>query len=144
MGHSLESLVIRHTHRLPLPAGPAGPAGDGGVAARQFDAALMSVGFKLSADLLERLSELSDGAVVDIAVRTLRTVREMAGDHVQHNVYFIDFPANVPDTFAFWMRCIVEALAEDASRERTISQLRSGVVDLLTLPSYGNYRHTYT
>ncbi|KOG38094.1 TerD family protein [Streptomyces decoyicus] len=140
MGHSLESLVIRHTHRLPF---PAGPAGDGGVAARQFDGALMPVGFKLSADLLERLSGLSDETVVDIAVRTLRTVREMTGDHVQHNVYFIDFPANVPDTFAFWMQCIVEALAEDASRERTVSQLRSGVVDLLTLPSYGNYRHTY-
>ncbi|MFC9229643.1 hypothetical protein ACFTZI_11870 [Streptomyces decoyicus] len=140
MGQSLESLVIRHTHRIPF---PAGPAGDGGVAARQFDAALMSVGFKLSAGLLERLSGLSGGAVVDIAVRTLRTVREMTGDHVQHNTYFIDFPANVPDTFAFWMQCIVEALAEDASRERTVSQLRSGVVDLLTLPSYGNYRHTY-
>ena len=103
----------------------------------------MSVGCKLSADLLERLSGLSDGVVVDIAVRTLRTVREMTGDHVQHNVYFIDFPANVPDTFAFWMQCIVEALTEDASRARTVAQLRSGVVDLLTLPSYGNYRHTY-
>ncbi|WP_326622660.1 hypothetical protein OG863_36840 [Streptomyces decoyicus] len=143
MGHSLESLVIRHTHRLPFPAGLAGADGDGGVAARQFDAALMSVGCKLSADLLERLSGLSDGVVVDIAVRTLRTVREMTGDHVQHNVYFIDFPANVPDTFAFWMQCIVEALTEDTSRARTVSQLRSGVVDLLTLPSYGNYRHTY-
>ncbi|MFI0786099.1 hypothetical protein ACH4Q6_10925 [Streptomyces lydicus] len=140
MGHSLESMVIRHTYRLPF---PTGPVGDGGVAARQFDAALMSVGFKLSADLLERLSGLSEGAVVDTAVRTLRTVREIVGDHVQHNVYFLDFPANVPDTFAFWTQCIIEALADDASREGTLQQLSSGVVDLLTLPSYGNYRHSY-
>jgi hypothetical protein len=81
--------------------------------------------------------------VVDTAVRTLDTVREMAGDHVQHNVYFADFPANVPDMFDFWMQCIAEALADDASRESTRAQLRTGVVDLLTLPSYGNYQHTY-
>ena len=140
MSHPLEPLVIRHTHRLPL---PTGPAGQGDVAARQFDAVLMSVGFKLSADLLEQLSGLSEGTVVDTAVRTLRTVREMAGDHVRHNVYFIDFPANVPDTFDFWTQCIVEALADDSARASTIAQLESGVLNLLTLPSYGNYRHTY-
>ncbi|MFI1400973.1 hypothetical protein [Streptomyces sp. NPDC020681] len=140
MVHPLEPLVIRHTRRLPA---PSGPAGQGGVAARQFDAALMSVGFKLSAELLEHLSGLSEETVVDTAARTLKTVRQMVGDHVQHNAYFIDFPANVPDTFDFWMRCITEALADDASRDGTLAQLQSGVVDLLTLPSYGNYRHTY-
>ncbi|MFD3502887.1 hypothetical protein ACFWWT_37310 [Streptomyces sp. NPDC058676] len=140
MVESLEPLVVRHTHRLPSPAGPAGA---GEVAARQFDAALMSVGFKLSAQLLERLSGLSEGTVVDTAVRTLRTVREMVGDHVQHNVYFVDFPANVPDTFDFWMRCIAEALDDSTARAGVLQQLRRGVVDLLTLPSYGRYQHTY-
>ncbi|WP_217238297.1 hypothetical protein [Streptomyces sp. AC555_RSS877] len=140
MVESLEPLVVRHTHRLPSPAGPAG-AGD--VAARQFDAALMSVGFKLSAPLLERLSGLSEGTVVDTAVRTLRTVREMTGDHVGHNVYFVDFPANVPDTFDFWMQCITEALDDSTARAGVLAQLRRGVVDLLTLPSYGRYQHTY-
>ncbi|MER5215600.1 TerD family protein [Streptomyces sp. NPDC002838] len=140
MVHPLEPLVIRHTHRLPS---PAGPAGEGAVAARQFDAALMSVGFKLSAELLRHLSGLSEGTVVDTAARTLRTVREMAGDHVGHNVYFVDFPANVPDTFDFWMRCIAEALDDSRTRAGTLDQLRSGVVNLLTLPSYGRYRHTY-
>ena len=103
----------------------------------------MSVGFKLSAALLERLSGLSEETVVDTAARTLDTVREMVGDHVQHNAYFIDFPANVPDTFDFWTRCIAEALADDASRDGTLAQLRTGTVDLLTLPSYGRYQHTY-
>lgn len=140
MVHRLERLVIRHTLRLPS---PAGPAGEGDVAARQFDAALMSVGFKLSADALRTLSGLSEGTVVDTAVRTLATVRELAGDHVRHNVYFIDFPANVPDTFEFWMRCVTEALEDTKARPGIIAQLRTGVINLLTLPSYGSYRHTY-
>ncbi|MBO1329927.1 hypothetical protein [Streptomyces sp. VRA16 Mangrove soil] len=141
MVHRLEHLVVRHALRLPA---PEGPAGDGGVAARQFDATLMSVGFKLSAPLLERLSGLAEAAVLDIAVRTLAVVRELVGDHVRHNTYFIDFPANVPDTLDFWMRCIREALADDATRADTLEQLSSGVMNLLTLPSYGRYRHTYT
>lgn len=140
MVHRLEPLVVRHTHRLPS---PTGPVGEGAVAARQFDAALMSVGFKLSAELLAHLSGLSEGAVVDTAARTLPTVREMVGDHVRHNVYFVDFPANVPDTYDFWMRCIAEALADDATRQSVLEQLSNGAVNLLTLPSYGRYQHTY-
>ncbi|MFE3032768.1 hypothetical protein ACFXKY_14120 [Streptomyces canus] len=140
MVHRLDSLVIRHALRLPA---PAGPAGEGDVVARQFDAALMSVGFKLSADALRALSGLSGSTVVDTAVRTLATVREMAGDHVQHNVYFKDFPANVPDTFEFWMRCVREALEDGKAGSGVLAQLRNGVVNLLTLPSYGTYRHTY-
>ncbi|MFF4029843.1 hypothetical protein ACFYZ2_08720 [Streptomyces sviceus] len=140
MVHRLDSLVVRHALRLPA---PAGPAGEGDVAARQFDAALMSVGFKLSADALRTLSALSGSTVVDTAVRTLATVREMAGDHVRHNVYFKDFPANVPDTFEFWTRCVREALEDGRARPGVLAQLRNGVVNLLTLPSYGTYRHTY-
>ncbi|MGF0173475.1 TerD family protein [Streptomyces sp. Marseille-Q5077] len=141
MVHRLEPLVIRHVHRLPS---PAGPAGEGAVAARQFDAALMSVGFKLSAELLARLSGLSAGTVVDTAVRTLGTVREMVGAHVRHNVYFVDFPANAPDTYDFWMRCVAEALADDDARASVLEQLSERLVNLLTLPSYGRYQHTYT
>lgn len=140
MAHSLESLVIRHTHRL---SSPKGSAGDGATAARQFDAALTSVGFKLSAELLERLSGLSEAAVVHTAKRTLRTVSEMVGDHVRHNSYFIDFPANVPDTEEFWMRCVTKALGDDKSRENVLTQLAHGVLDLLSLPTYGRYQHTY-
>ncbi|MHB9863345.1 TerD family protein [Streptomyces sp. YIM S03343] len=140
MSNRLEPLIVRHTRRVPA---PSGPSGQGDVAARQFDAALMSVGFKLSAELLARLSGLSEGTVVDTAVRTLRTVREMAGDHVRHNVYFVDFPANVPATFDFWTSCLAEALADASSRDTVLAGLRAGVLDLLTLPSYGTYQHTY-
>ncbi|MGW0843923.1 TerD family protein [Streptomyces sp. NPDC002787] len=140
MAQSLESLVIRHTHRLPA---PRGAAGEGATAARQFDTALMSVGFKLSTDLLARLSGLSAAAVVHTATRTLRTVREMVGDHVRHNPYFIAFPANVPETEEFWMRCVAQALSDDTTRAATIAQVVRGVVNLLTLPTYGKYQHTY-
>ncbi|MFF5920894.1 hypothetical protein ACFY8C_21510 [Streptomyces flavochromogenes] len=140
MVHALEHLVVRHTRRLPS---PAGPAGDGAVAARRFDAALMTAGFKLSGDLVERLSGLAGPTVVETAVRTLATVRELVGDHVRHNVYFVDFPDNVPDTLDFWRACVAEALADDGTRARTVEQLSAGVLDLLTLPSYGRYRHTY-
>ncbi|MDW8808165.1 hypothetical protein P1P68_26105 [Streptomyces scabiei] len=140
MTQSLASLVIRHTHRLPA---PEGSAGDGAAAARQFDAALMGVGFKLSAELLERLSGLSGAAVLHTARRTLRIVREMVGDHVRHNSYFIDFPANVPDTEEFWARCVAQALGDETSRENVLTQLANGVLDLLSLPTYGRYQHTY-
>jgi stress response protein SCP2 len=136
----LEPLVIRHTFRVPL---PTGPVGEGAIAARQFDAALLSVGFKLSADLLERLSGLSEETVVRIAESTLRTVRELVGDHVQHNAYFIDFPANVPDTEDFWMACVADALGDEKTRADTLDQLATGMVNLLSLPAYGRYQHTY-
>ncbi|MFF3837547.1 hypothetical protein [Streptomyces sp. NPDC001930] len=140
MVHALEHLVVRHTRRLSL---PTGPAGDGSAAARRFDAALMTAGFTLSAELHTRLSGLAEQVVVETAVHTLATVREIVGDHVRHNVYFVDFPANVPDTLDFWMACVAEALADADTRARTLDQLSAGVLDLLTLPSYGRYRHTY-
>lgn len=140
MSQLLEPLVVRHTLRVPA---PSGPAGDGGAAARQFDTALMSVGFKLSTDLLEHLSGLSGATVVDAATRTLDTVRRMVGDHVRHNVYFVDFPANVPDTYDFWSQCVLQALTDDSTREGTLAQLFEGVVNLLTLPTYGKYQHAY-
>ncbi|MEV6247627.1 hypothetical protein AB0M38_15690 [Streptomyces sp. NPDC051742] len=140
MVHALEHLVVRHTRRLPS---PTGPAGEGSAAARRFDAALMTAGFKLSAELIERLSGLTEATVVETAVRTLATVRELVGDHVRHNVYFVDFPANVPDTLDFWTACLAEALDDGDRRAGTVDQLRAGVLDLLTLPSYGRYQHTY-
>ncbi|MER5207782.1 hypothetical protein [Streptomyces sp. NPDC002825] len=144
MLHALERLIVRHTLRLPVPAATAGAgAGAGDVAARRFDAALMSVGFKLSAGALEALSPLPEETVLAVAGRTLDTVREIVGDHVRHNVYFVDFPDNVPDTFDFWTRCVSEALDDDTVRPGVLQRLRAGVLDLLTLPSYGVYRHTY-
>ncbi|WP_330237673.1 hypothetical protein [Streptomyces sp. NBC_00525] len=140
MSHPLDAMVVRHTHRLPA---PTGPAGQGEVAARQFDTALMSVGFKLSGGALEHLSALSARTVAETARHTLDVVREMVGDHVRHNSYFIDFPANVPNTIDFWWQCIADALLDETTRPGTLKQLSEGAVNLLTLPTYGRYQHTY-
>ncbi|WP_371602185.1 hypothetical protein OG345_04335 [Streptomyces sp. NBC_01220] len=140
MTHRLESLVIRHTHRLPL---PKGVAGEGSTAARSLDAALTSVGFKLSAELLQGLSRLPEATVLHTAEQTLHAVSEMVGDHVRHNAYFIDFPANVPGTEEFWTSCVTKALGDERTRENVLTQLAHGVLDLLSLPTYGRYQHTY-
>ncbi|AUG81503.1 hypothetical protein CFP65_6876 [Kitasatospora sp. MMS16-BH015] len=143
MVHALERLVVRHTHRLPVPPAPAGSSRQGAFAARQLDTALLSVGFKLSGPLLAHLSGLPEQTVTELGARTLATVRELLGDHVRHNAYFVDFPLHVPSTFDFWTSCIAEALADPAARESVLAQLSTGVVDLLTLPSYGTYQHGY-
>ncbi|MFD0899619.1 TerD family protein [Actinomadura sediminis] len=133
---TLERLVVRHAHRVPVPDGPAGA---GGGAARRFDVALMSAGFKLSGGLLTALSGLTEDAVSGLAARVLPVVREMAGDHVRHNVYFREFPHGVPDTLAFWVSCLLDALADpDADVE-----IVNGSLNLLSLPKYGKYLHTY-
>ncbi|MGI5207561.1 hypothetical protein ACQEU6_39035 [Spirillospora sp. CA-108201] len=136
----LEALVVRHTHRIPA---PSGPSGDGAAVARQFDAALMSVGFKLSGDVLRALSGLPGRTVRKVAVRTLATVREMAGDHVQHNVYFRAFPHNVPDTLDFWLGLLHETLQDAKLAPAAREAQRGGVLDLLTLKGYGRYQHTF-
>ncbi|MEU8119146.1 hypothetical protein AB0C21_10610 [Spirillospora sp. NPDC049024] len=136
----LEALVVRNTHRIPA---PSGPSGEGAAVARQFDAALMSAGFKLSGDVLRALSGLSEQTVRSLAVRTLATVRDMAGDHVRHNSYFRDFPRNVPDTLDFWLGLLHETMQDADLAPAARESLRGGVLDLLTLKGYGRYQHTY-
>jgi hypothetical protein len=133
-------VIVGKTHRVPL---PDGPRGDGSVVALQADAVLMDAGWKLSGGLLARLSALAPGAALDAAVRTLAVARREAGDHVRHNSYFIDFPANVPGTLDFWVQCITEALATPQTAGQTAMQLAAGTVNLLGLPSYGTYQHTW-
>ncbi|MEV5703528.1 hypothetical protein [Actinoallomurus sp. NPDC052274] len=142
----LETRIVQKTLRVPM---AAGPEGDGGTVARQLDAALLNVGFKASGELLDHLSRLDAGAVMDLGVRVLAAVRELVGDHVEHNVYFRDFPANVPDTVEFWVRCLREAIVRatgsgDETPDDVLRELLTGRgVDLLTLPAYSRYQHTY-
>lgn len=135
----IDELVIAKTRRVPL---PTGPHGDGSIAARQFDAVLMAAGFKASRDLLEHLSGLTEGTVIDTAVRALAVLRRQVGDHVQHNVYFRDFPKNVPDTIEFWVSCLVDALLDPVAAAG-VTSTPGGYLNLLSLPKYGRYQHTY-
>ena len=142
----LEALILAMTRRVVVTGDP----GDGAAAARQFDVVAMCAGFKCSRELLERLSQTEPGRVIDIATAALEVVREQAGDHVRHNTYFIDFPANVPDTEKFWAECLREALLDPvtAGRVEAGPVVRPGgrvgfALNLLSLPSYGRYRHSY-
>ena len=135
----LDALIIQKTLRVPA---VAGPSGDGATAARQLDAALLSVGFKASGDLLAHLSTLDSGTVIDTAVTVLAAVRRLVGDHVEHNVYFKDFPANVPDTMEFWLGLLSNALVH-ADGTPMAAPLDVAGVNLLALPGYGAYQHSY-
>ncbi|MEV0589525.1 hypothetical protein [Nonomuraea sp. NPDC050310] len=141
--HTLESLVVTRRLRVPLPpATPGaepGATGWGETAARQLDAALLSVGFKCSAPLLARLADLPGAVVVDLGIRVLDAVRGLVGDHVRHNAYFIDFPRNVPDTIEFWVGLLRESLLDPVA----VTQLPPGPLNLLSLPGYGVYPHSY-
>lgn len=142
MSETLESLVIRKTHRVPV---GYMPPGDAAAVVRQFDAVAMTAGFKLSRDLLARLAASDPASVVDLATEVLALVRREGGDHVQHNAYFKHFPEGVPDTLDFWLECLVHALASDpATESRVITGVATtGILNLLDLPKYGNYQHTY-
>ncbi|MFI0900216.1 hypothetical protein, partial [Streptomyces sp. NPDC020983] len=142
MIQELERMVVRHTLRIPAPAG-SGPSGLAVPVVRQLDAALVSAGFTLSAEARRHLAGLPEPLAAHAGARTLAAVRELVGAHVRHNTYFVDFPANVPDTVEFWWSCIAGALMDEATRPATLDQLSDGVVDLLTLPAYGRYQHTY-
>ncbi|WP_433171667.1 TerD family protein [Actinoallomurus sp. CA-150999] len=142
----LETGIIQKTLRVPM---TAGPEGDGGTVARQLDAALLSVGFKASGELLVHLSRVDAGVAMDTGVRILAAVRALVGDHVQHNVYFRDFPANVPDTVDFWLECLRDAVVrtrpadEQPDDDELRTMVATGRVDLLRLAKYGRYQHTY-
>ncbi|WP_218010892.1 hypothetical protein [Herbidospora mongoliensis] len=138
---TLESVVITRRLKVPMRAQAenAGSAA-GEAAARQLDAALLSVGFACSPALLDRLGRLPAGDVLDIGVRVLAAVRELVGDH-QHNAYFVDFPRNVPDTVEFWAGLLAVALKDPVAAGRV--EMTSSAINLLSLPGYGTYQHTY-
>lgn len=132
----LEEVIIRKTLRVPA---VAGPAGDSQAVARQLDATLLTSGFKASRQLLEHVTGLDKSHALDVAQQVVRAVEVLVGAHVQHNPYFVDFPANVPDTIRFWAKCLRHALRTTGK----IPVLGDGSVNLLDLPLYGRYQHTY-
>ncbi|TQS28449.1 hypothetical protein [Microbispora sp. KK1-11] len=135
----MDDLIIARRLRVPVDDAGDDTSGWGGVAARQLDAALLSVGFTCSPALLDRLSRLPGEQVIDLGVRVLAAVRRLVGDHVEHNAYFIDFPKNVPDTLEFWAGLLREAMLDPVAAAR----LQPGILNLLDLPRYGSYQHTY-
>lgn len=141
--HMYEKIIIQKTLRVPA---STGVAGDGAPVARQLDAALLDVGFSASRALLEHIGALAAEPAMDLAATVVSAVRELVGDHVRHNVYFIGFPDDVPDTVEFWterLRAAVLTGGGTATDEQLRDAVLSGGVDLLDLPGYGTYQHTY-
>ncbi|CAM3896458.1 TerD family protein [Kibdelosporangium persicum] len=138
-------VLISKTLRVPR---SEGPRGDGAGVARQMDAALAGVGFKASRELLEYVATLEPGAAMDLAIDVIGAVRGLVGDNVPHNAYFINFPDGVPDTVEFWVQCLRDALVPARRKwfprdADLVDVLTGGWVDLLKLPRYGRYQHTY-
>ena len=139
----LDKVIIQKTLRVP--AG-AGEAGDGTPVARQLDAALLDVGFSASRALLDHIGALAPAPAMDLAATVVSAVRELVGDHVRHNAYFIGFPHDVPDTVEFWaerLRAAVLAGGGTATDAQVRDAVAAGGVNLLDLPGYGTYQHTY-
>lgn len=142
---SLEALVIRRTLRVPDP-GPSGSGKTNPSLARLTDTALLSEGFKASRSLLDRMRLMPVEQAREWSQIILGTVQKMVGSHAQHNSYFIDFPKNIPDTQAFWMKCFLKAVRAGALADgvkvagATGSEFKG---NLLSLPDYGTYPHTY-
>ncbi|HEY3005888.1 MAG TPA: hypothetical protein VGJ44_26310 [Kribbellaceae bacterium] len=139
----LEKLIIQKTLRVPA---STGAAGDGAPVARQLDAALLDVGFSTSRALLEHVGGLAPGPALDLAATVVSAVRELVGDHVQHNAYFFGFPDDVPDTIEFWterLRAVVLTGGGTATDAQLRAAVVAGGVNLLDLPGYGTYQHTY-
>lgn len=150
------STLIKRTLRVPLVPVEgeveeflaAGEPGPGEAMARRLDSALLTVGYKLSTDLLRHLSTNTPGFVRMTGVRVLAAVQELCGNHVRHNTYFIGFPHDVPDTVEFWVsllkKSLVPAGADQVPSDDDIrAMLQTGTVNLLPLLQYGTYQHTY-
>src|SRR5450756_170016 len=142
---AVERLIFAARHRVVL---DAAPAGDGAAVARPLDAVLMCAGFKCSRQLLERLAGCEPEYLTDKAVQVIGWARELAGDHVKHNTYFIDFPRNVPDTLEFWSGLLADAVRHHAEAGQVTVDGVLGpdgvfALNLLSLPGYGRYRHTF-
>lgn len=137
----MESLLIRRKLRVPR---PEGEPGDGLAAAARLDGALLRSGFTLSEKLLRHLAGLRPEDVDAVGARILTAVAALLGDDVEHNAYFKDFPEGVPDTIDFWAECLRDALNDPARHDVILARVGTGSsLNLLDLPKYGRYQHTY-
>lgn len=130
--------LIARTLRVPVP--DDAPTGDGEPIARQLDVTLMRVGFKLDGALFLRLAACSPETVLGVAIPAVAAAKRLVGAHRRHNPYFINFPADVPDTVEFWLDCLRDAV-EDPEAEVKLTP--DGALNLLSLPRYGRYQHSY-
>lgn len=107
--------------------------------ARSLDVALMSIGFKLSKDLMVYISELSTSDALKECQFIVDSAQKLVGDHVKHNPYFKKFPKGVPDTLEFWSGLINQYYEQDGAKRSHLGL----TYNLLDLPGYGTVQHSY-
>lgn len=136
---SLLQTLIKRTHRVPKYYIQSEDSFESSqTVARQLDIALLAAGFKASQDLLEYVGTLDRSYAIELSRDTLEAVKQIKGDHIEHNTYFKDFPKNVPDTLEFWASLIELTIANGNEVEVVF-----GGVNLLSLDTYGKAQHSY-
>ena len=131
--------LIAKTLRVPA---AEGPAGDGGAVARGLDVALLSAGFKCS----RSCSTISPGCIRR-SPRTRgrpRSARSASSSATTSSTTPTSSTSRSTSRHVeFWSKCVAEALQDPRSAGNVATELTRRVVNLLDLPSYGRYQHTY-
>ena len=131
---TLVEAIIERTLRVPKRYDVVGENQSEAIS-RQLDIALISAGFKADAKLLAHVADLHPADATGYTRDIVSSVKTLVGDHVRHNVYFKEFPSNVPDTLEFWADLVEKTFGDSKVN------LWSG--NLLELEGYGTYNHSY-
>lgn len=136
---SLLQTLIKRTHRVPKYYIQSEDSFESSQSlARQLDITLLSSGFKASQELLDYIGSLDRSYALALCYDTVEAVKQIKGDHIEHNSYFKEFPNNVPDTLEFWASLIEQTISNNQEIKYTF-----GGIDLLSLDGYGKAQHTY-
>ena len=138
MKNEIISLIIEKTNKVPKIKNVKEGKSALSHVSRALDIALLSNKFKLDPQLFHYISCLHLEEATALSRIIIDVVKKKMGSHVLHNVYFRDFPNNVPSTKDFWMACIKDALESGAPIE-----VVGNSINLLSLPIYGKYLHSY-
>ncbi|MFI5623526.1 TerD family protein [Nocardioides sp. NPDC051685] len=144
MTSKVRETLIASTWTVPLATAEPSARPRSEAVARQLDVTLISSGFKAAPELLRHVASLDQKAATELAEEIVRVAATAIGARAKHNVYFRDFPRNVPDTVEFWAGLLADALAKADTPEDIVALFApAGGLNLLRLPGYGRYRHTY-
>lgn len=100
----LFSVIVSRTLRVPTPDMGDVPINDANTikAVVYLDSMLVGIGFKMSTNLLRKLTTLGTKDVGSIGQKVYKVAQTLVGDHVRHNPLFKDFPDVVPEDLSTW------------------------------------------
>lgn len=95
--------ILKRTLRIPFSPTETCSAFCSQEEVTRLDAALMGIGFKLTAPSVDVLQRTSPDEVVRLGQRILPILSTMVGNHHQHVPYIATFPSGVPSTPEYYM-----------------------------------------